>query len=458
MNLDFQTTHKHIYFIGIGGISMSGLAQILQRWGCQVAGSDMKPSEATHALEQLGIPVFYGQETSHILPETQLVVYTAAIRDDNPELMAARAAQLPTIERSVLLGAMMAHYHRSVAVSGTHGKTTTTSMLSHIFLAAHCDPTITVGGVLPIIGGNIRVGNSDYFLAEACEYHNSFLEFQPLVGIILNVEAEHLDFFKDLADVEHSFHAFAQNIPAEGALIIHKDIPGFPAITEGLSCRIITYGMGEDAQWHPADLAVEDGKDSFTLIGDGKAHGRVQLHIPGDHNVLNALAAAAASYTLGLEEADIVSGLNSYHGVNRRFQKKGVYHGTEVIDDYAHHPTEIKATLAAAKKVAKGTLWCVFQPHTYTRAKLLLEDFGKAFADADRIIVTDIYAAREKDTGLIHSREIAQKIKDNGKDAQYLSSFDEIVTYLKSTLSPDDMLITMGAGDVYLVGEKLLEA
>lgn len=457
MTLDFKTSHNNVYFIGIGGISMSGLAQILQKKGCQVSGSDLKPSKTTKKLEELGIPVHYGQKAQNITDDLQLVVYTAAVKEDNPELVEARRRGILAIERSVLLGEIMKHYSQSVAVSGTHGKTTTTSMLSQIFLAAHCDPTITVGGVLPAIGGNIRVGYSSYFLAEACEYHNSFLEFHPLIGIILNVEAEHLDFFKNLNAVEEAFHRFAQNIPPEGVLIINGEIPGFATVTKDLSCPVITYGRSDNDQWQPANIRENQGRFCFTAMKDGVSQGEVCLQVPGEHNILNALAAVAAASALHLPMEAILEGLNSYTGVHRRFERKGEYHGTLVVDDYAHHPTEIRATLAAAKRVAKSEVWCVFQPHTYSRALTLFDDFVHAFADADHVIVTDIYAAREKDTGLIHSREIAQKMAELGKDAQYISSFDEIVSYLKSTLSPQDLFITLGAGDVYLVGEKLLQ-
>ncbi|HCT64145.1 MAG TPA: UDP-N-acetylmuramate--L-alanine ligase [Lachnospiraceae bacterium] len=457
MKLDFENTYKNIYFIGIGGISMSGLAEILNFKGIHVSGSDVKASDVTSHLESIGIKVNFGHKAENITDDIDLVIFTAAVKQDNPEIVAAKAKGIWVIERSDLLGSIMSCYSQSIAVAGTHGKTTTTSMLSEVLLADNADPTISVGGMLSTIGGNTKIGNSEFFLAEACEYHDSFLKFNPFVAIILNVEAEHLDYFKDLHQIQTSFKGFASNAPSTGFVIINNATVGKDYITDGLKAKVITYGLDSTANWYAHNIIHEpNGRNSFDAVFNGKVMGRIALRIPGEHNILNALAACAAAYAITIPMESIITGLDNYSGVNRRFQYKGTYNGISIIDDYAHHPTEIRATLAAAQKVEHKKLWCVFQPHTYSRAKALFEDFGNAFTDADEIIVTDIYAAREKDTGLVHARDIADKIKSNGKSARYIGSFNDIVDFIKSTAQPGDMLITMGAGDVYSVGESLI--
>ncbi|MCI8342207.1 MAG: UDP-N-acetylmuramate--L-alanine ligase [Firmicutes bacterium] len=457
MNKNITENYKNVYFIGIGGVSMSGLAEILCGMGINVSGSDMKPSEATKHIEDLGIKVNYGHFAENISPDLDLVVYTAAVKADNPEVVAAHEHGIETVERADLLGAIMSNYGQSIAISGTHGKTTTTSMTSEILLAAGTDPTITVGGTLPSINGNIKVGKSQYFVAEACEYHNSFLKFNPFIGVILNIEADHLDFFKDIDEIKNSFKKFAMNVPKEGYVIINHDAYGMEFVTKDLKCHVVTFGMSNSADWCASNIKLNaNGTTSFGISFRGNEMGTVSLNVPGEHNVLNALAACAASHALGIGMKTITEALESYSGVNRRFQEKGAFDGVNVIDDYAHHPSEIRATLAAAKNIPHNKLWCVFQPHTYTRAKALIDEFAVSFGDADNIIVADIYAAREKDTGLINSNEIAEKIRSSGKNAIYVGNFDDIIAYIKSTVSKGDMLITMGAGDVYLIGERLI--
>ncbi|MGL4790768.1 MAG: UDP-N-acetylmuramate--L-alanine ligase [Anaerotignaceae bacterium] len=449
--------YKNIYFIGIGGISMSGLAEILNFQGFHVSGSDIKPSQTTNHLEKLGIKVNYGHSKENISKNIDLAVFTAAVKADNPEIITAKEMGIDICDRADLLGCIMDAFKNSIAISGTHGKTSTTSMVSEILLAADTDPTISLGGILSTIEGNIKVGNSPYFVAEACEYHNSFLKFNPFVAVILNVEAEHLDFFKDLQDVQNSFKNFAKNVPSDGYVVIEKNTSGFDYITKDLCANVVTYGLDSSCNWYATNIIHNpNGNSSFNAIYMGKDMGRINLNIPGDHNILNSLAACAATYALSVPMDKIINGLENYTGVNRRFQYKGTFNGITIIDDYAHHPTEIRATLAAAKNIEYNKLWCIFQPHTYTRAKALIEDFGKSFEDADKIIVTDIYAAREIDTGEIHAKDLAEEIKRNGKSAQYISSFDEIVEFVKSTGEFGDLLITMGAGDVYSVGEKLV--
>ena len=363
------------------------------------------------------------------------------------------------LTRAELLGQIMRNYDTPIAVSGTHGKTTTTSMLSHILMAADCDPTISVGGILPSIGGNIRVGHSETFLTEACEYTNSFLSFFPKIGIILNMDADHLDFFKDIDDIRHSFREFARLLPADGMLIINADTPKYDYVTEGLGCKIVTYALENQAvaDYTAANITYDEfDHPSFDCICRGELRGRYTLMVPGLHNVSNALAAIALADELQLPENAIHEGFATFRGTDRRFQYKGTYHGAKVIDDYAHHPTEIRATMEAAENCAHRTLWCVFQPHTYTRTKALLDDFAAALSLADHVVLADIYAARETDTLGISSKDIQERIVKLGTACEYFPSFAEIENYLNENLAEGDMLITMGAGDVVKIGEELL--
>ena len=459
MDINLENNSQHIHFIGIGGISMSGLAEILNFEGFKISGSDIKDTDITESLKKQGIKVTIGQKAENIEEGTDIVVYTAAVKEDNPEIVASKALGIPVIERATLLGAIMDRYKNSIAVSGTHGKTTTTSMISEIVMCAGLDPTITVGGILKSIGGNIRVGSSDYFVAEACEYFDSFLHFKPYVGVVLTIDADHLDYFKNIENIRRSFHKFAENIAEGGALVINADIPNYKEIISGLKPRIITYGsrsLTPDVRAEAIKVS-SDGAYSFDVYYHDSLECRVSLKIPGRHNVDNALAAFAAAKVFGIDNKYIAEGLERYTGTDRRFQYKGKFGGVTVIDDYAHHPTEVKATLAAAKNIEKNKLWCVFQPHTYSRTYNLLDDFAKAFDDADKIIIADIYAAREKDTGLINSSVLAERIRQRGKDAIYIGDFPAIKEYIRQNCSDGDLLITMGAGDVYLIGEDLVK-
>ena len=455
--IDFNRPQK-IYFIGIGGISMSGLAEILFDEGFQVMGSDMKKSELTDRLEQKGIKVEYGQRASNIPADTQVVVYTAAIHPDNPEFVAAKEMGIPMLARAELLGELMRNYHHAVNIAGTHGKTTTTSMLTEILLAGEKDPTVTVGGILPAIGGNIRVGGSELFVAEACEYTNSFLSFFPTMEIILNIEADHLDFFKDIEDIRHSFRRFAQKLDEKGILIINREIPRLEEITEGLPCKVITFGRNpETSNYSAAEITYDQyARASYTLMIDGKPEGKIVLVVPGEHNVYNSLSVVAAGRELGITLEQIQKGLKCFSGTNRRFEKKGEIGGVTVIDDYAHHPQEIRATLTTAKNYPHRKIWCVFQPHTYSRTAALLDEFAQALLLADEVILADIYAAREVNTIGITSQDLADKIREAGGRVHYIPSFDEIETFILENCVPGDLLITMGAGDIVKVGEKLL--
>ena len=454
--IDFHTP-LHIHFIGIGGISMSGLAEILLEEDFRISGSDAKASPLTRSLEEKGAVIHYGQRASNITDDIDVVVYTAAIHPDNPEFACAREKNIPMLTRAELLGQIMRNYDTPIAISGTHGKTTTTSMVSHILLEGDCDPTISVGGILPAIGGNIRVGASETFVTEACEYTNSFLSFFPKISVILNMDADHLDFFKDIDDIRHSFRRFAQLLPADGTLIINADTPEYESIIKDLPCQVITYGLD-----HPADYTAEDitwdkyGHASFTVKKNGCKVGSYYLRVPGIHNVSNALAAIAVGKLLNLPDEVIMKGLGSFTGTDRRFQYKGEVGGITIIDDYAHHPTEIAATLESAKNYPHEKIWCVFQPHTYTRTKALLPEFAKALTLADHVVLADIYAARETDDLGISSRDLQKQIQELGTPCDYFPTFDEIESFLLKSCTHGDLLITMGAGDVVNIGEHLL--
>ena len=448
----------HVYFIGIGGISMSGLAEILLSEGFRVSGSDWSRSPLTERLEKQGAVIHYGrpQKAENMESDVDLVVYTAAVHPDNAEYQEMLRRGLPGLTRAQLLGQLMKNYRLPVAVSGTHGKTTTTSMIAEILLAADTDPTISVGGVLKDIGGNIRVGGSELFVTEACEYTNSFLSFFPKVGIILNIEEDHLDFFHDLDEIRSSFRRFAGLIPEDGLLIINGAIPRLSEITEGLRCRVVTFGNSPQNDYFFTDVSHDDkAHASFTLHFHGEAL-FVRLGVPGEHNVANAAAALALADHLKLDMKQAAESLHGFSGTDRRFEYKGTLGGVTIIDDYAHHPTEIEATLKAALDYPHKTLWCVFQPHTYTRTKAFFHEFARALSLADRVILADIYAARETDTLGISSALLCQEIEKLGTDCRYFPSFEEIEKFILENCIPGDLLITMGAGNVVNIGEDLL--
>lgn len=436
---------------------MSGLAEILIEQGFTISGSDARRSDLTDRLASLGAAIYLGQKASNIKQGIQLVVYTAAIREDNPEYREVIERNIPMLSRAELLGQLMRNYQTAIAVSGTHGKTTTTSMISEILLRSGTDPTISIGGILKLIHGNIHVGKSDIFVTEACEYTNSFLHFYPTIGIILNVEEDHLDFFKDLEDIQNSFHLFAKRIPKDGLLIINRDIPDYDRIIQNLECRIISYGFCEEADYRPETITYDAyARGSYDLLQNGKQLMNVQLGVAGKHNISNSLAAIALAHELQISSSDIKKALLAFTGTDRRFEYKGKIGGVTVFDDYAHHPTEIKATLEAASNYPHNKLWCVFQPHTYTRTKAFLNDFAAALSLADKIILTDIYAARETDTLGISSKDLLKALESIGAEAYYFPSFNETENYLLEHCMNNDMLITMGAGDIVKVGEHLL--
>lgn len=448
----------HVHFIGIGGISMSGLAEILLEEGFTISGSDAKQSALTDSLAKKGATIYIGQKASNLSIRPALVVYTAAIREDNEEFKAAVDASIPMLSRAELLGQIMDNYEKSIAVAGTHGKTTTTSMISQILLVAKADPTISVGGILESIGGNIRVGGSEVFITEACEYTNSFLHFHPKYSIITSVEAEHLDFFKDIDDIRRSFHEFAGNTSHDGVLIINGQIEALDQITNNLSCSVTTYGLCENDDFYAKNITYNDHAcGTYTLMHKTEDLGTVSLSVPGKHNVSNSLAAIALCLNLGLPLDVIKKGLLQFGGTKRRFEYKGTKNGITVIDDYAHHPTEVAATLTAARNYPHGRIICVFQPHTYSRTKAFLSDFARVLSMADIVVLADIYAARENNTIGISSKDLLAELQKNGQESYYFPSFDEIETFLSEKCINNDLLITMGAGDVYLIGEHLLQ-
>ncbi len=455
-----------VHFIGIGGISMSALAELLHKQGFSVSGSDLKESALTKHLESLGITVSYTQQASNISADCSVVIYTAAVHSDNPEMVRANELGLPILERKDLLGQIMKQYRHVAGIAGSHGKTSTTSMLSLMLMEGNLDPTVLVGGVLDGIGGNLRMGSDNYLVAEACEYCNSFLSFFPTDAIILNIEAEHLDFFKDLDDIRRSFRKYSEILPASGTLVINGDIENLTELTEHLPANVITYGICDNAaQCASYDYAATDcsfdqnGFGSYTLYKKKQPLGRISLRVIGMHNISNSVAAAALAFSYGVSFEAVAAALLSYTGTHRRFEYKGSVNGVRVYDDYAHHPSEISATLSAARACVSGSqkLWCAFQPHTFSRTKAFLKEFGDSLALADAIVLADIYSAsREKDPGDISSADIAALIKEKGKEVYHFHSFDEIEKFLSEHCKPDDLLITMGAGDIVSVAESLV--
>ncbi|MCP1102560.1 UDP-N-acetylmuramate--alanine ligase [Aequitasia blattaphilus] len=447
----------HVHFIGIGGISMSGLAEILLKENFTISGSDNQDSSLLDELRRKNVQIDIGQKASNIREGIDLVVYTAAVHEDNEEYAAAKNKGLPMLSRAELLGQLMENYDVPIAVAGTHGKTTTTSMLSHILLEGEKDPTISVGGILPSINGNIKVGGNNLFLTEACEYTNSFLHFFPKISIILNIDEDHLDFFKDLDDIYQSFLAFSKLLPEDGTLVINGDIEGLSLFTGNVSAPLLTYGIGEGYDCYAKNIVFDSmGCPSFDAYYKDEAPKHITLSVHGEHNVGNALASIATARLIDTPWNEIQKGLTSFTGTNRRFEKKGERNGVTIIDDYAHHPTEIKATLKAANAYPHREIWCIFQPHTYSRTKALFQEFADTLSLSDHIILTKIYAARETDTLGVSSEDLAEQIKKKGKNAYYFETFEEIENFCIENCKKGDMLITMGAGNVVTIGESIL--
>ena len=446
----------NVFFCGIGGISMSGLAEILHSRGFKISGSDMKASELTSSLEEKGIKVYIGQRKTNITPDIDLFVYTAAIHPDNPEWVEVGRLGIPTLTRAQLLGEIMKNFGLPIAISGTHGKTTTTSMISEILVGCDMDPTLTVGGMLSSIGGNVRIGHSEYFVTEACEYTNSFLSFFPRIALILNIEEDHMDFFKDIDDIRHSFTEFASLLPMDGSLVINGEIDNLDAITSELPCNIYTFGFHDSCDYYATDITYDElCHATYTLHFPGGTK-TVSLKVPGRHNVANSMAALCCCDLCGIPTDTSIRLISDFGGTARRFEYKGCIGEVTVIDDYAHHPTEIATTLTSAKACKHNRLWVVFQPHTYTRTKAFLSDFAKALSIADVVVLADIYAAREKNTIGISSVDLLNELRTLGTECYYFPTFDEIENFCLEKCIPGDLLITMGAGDIVKVGDNLL--
>ncbi|WP_295633774.1 UDP-N-acetylmuramate--L-alanine ligase [uncultured Intestinimonas sp.] len=441
---------RRAHLVGIGGVSMSPLAEVLHGAGMVITGSDMRESPAVEHLRSLGIPVSIGHRAEN-LGEAELVIRTAAVHDSNPEISAAHAQGVPVFERAQAWGAIMRGYQHALCISGTHGKTTTTSMCTHIIMAAGLDPTVMIGGTLPLLGAGHRVGKGDTIILESCEYCNSFLSFFPTIAVILNIEADHLDFFKDLEDVERSFRRFADLVPEGGRIIANRDDANTMATLAGETRPVTTFGL-EEGDVHAAGLTWEKGLPAFDVVCRGEVYAHVSLKVPGLHNVKNALAAAASAMALGVPGEAVERGLAQFRGAGRRFEHKGSFHGAEVYDDYAHHPGELEALLDTARSLGYERVVCAFQPHTYTRTAALFDDFVEVLKKPDVTLLAEIFAAREDNESGISSRDLAERIPG----ARYFATLPEVTAALRELARPGDLILTVGAGDVYTVGEALV--
>ncbi len=456
LNLD---DYKHIHCLGIGGIGLSAVAKILKSRGFKVSGTDIKPGAVTEQLEAEGIKI-YTEHFAENLGDADLVVYSNAVSAENPEIKEAERRGIPVVSRAEALGAIMDGYGVSIAVSGTHGKTTTTSMVSLILENAGLSPTILVGGVLTKFGGNVSIGSGDYFVTEACEYMDSFLCLRPRIEIILNIDSDHLDYFKDIEHITRSFASFASFVPKDGLVVAYDANPFVKSITEKLECRVLSFGFSESSDFYAKNIKFNGhGRPSFDLYKRGELLGNIQLAVPGEHNVSDSLAAAATCMDLGVNFDIIKNTLEAFTGTQRRFDIIGtISAGASIIDDYAHHPTEISATLSAAAKMPHSKIWCLFQPHTYTRTLALFDRFADAFEHADIIVLAEIYAARENNIYKLSSEKLAEEIKKQhpGKEVLFVPDFDDMAELVLSRAEPGDLVITMGAGDIYKVGELIL--
>ena len=446
---------KKIYFIGIGGSSMSGLAKLMQWHGCIVSGSDRTASHKTDALKDAGINVYIGHDGKNVAGN-DLIVYSAAIPQTNPEREAARIEKIPEIERCKLIGLLMEHYSNSIAISGTHGKTTTTAMLSSVFMAADEDPTVHIGGELASLGGSTRLGGSETFICEACEYNASFLSFLPDKAIILNIDEDHLDFYKDIDDIAATFLKFARIVPENGCVYGNGDDKRVRELLEKLSCRTVTFGFEPQNVIRAENLTYdEDGRPTFTATYFGHPLAEISLSVAGPHNVMDALAVIAVANDSELPMNVVAEALYDFTGVGRRYELTSVTDGVKVYTDYGHNPTETKTVLSVARKQAKQTLWAVLQPHTYSRTKTLFNGFVQCFDDADEVLVTDICGAREVDPGDINSAMLVDAMVKHGVKAHYTPSFDDTEKYLREHWKTGDSVVTLGCGDIYLLNEQI---
>ncbi len=435
----------HVHLVGIGGVSMRPLGLVLKGMGMVVTGSDMSASVSTEELEEHGIPVAIGHHAENI-EGAACIIRTAAAHNDNPEIAAARAAGIPVFERAQAWGEIMKSYKNAVCISGTHGKTTTTSMMTHILMEANLDPTVMIGGYLPLLHAGHRVGHGDTIVLESCEYCDSFLNFFPTLAVVLNVEADHLDYFKDLADIQKSFHKFASL--ATFGVIANGDDPHTVQAMQGID--YVSFGLGEGNRIHAANMHPD--WRHFDVVCDGEFYCHLDMGVLGRHNALNALAASAAAWMMGIPGEAVSNGIRAFHGAGRRLEYKGTFNGAQVYDDYAHHPDEVAATLAAVRSMGDHRLVLAFQPHTYSRTKALFPDFVRELSKADALVLAEIYAARERNTIGISSADLAEQIPG----AVYCETLPEVTEYLRAHIQPGDIVLTMGAGDIFRAGEALL--
>ena len=457
---------KHIHFIGIGGSGMYPLAQILHSQGYFLTGSDNNETETLDAVRKMGIPVFLGQRAENI-EGADLIVYSAAIMEDNPELVASRLSGVPVLERSELLGIVTGWYENAICIAGTHGKTTTTSMITQIFIEQGEDISAVIGGKLPCIGGSGRAGSSEIMTCEACEFVDTFLKLHPDIAVILNIDADHLDYFKTVDNIIKSFKKFCEK--TSRAIIVNGDDENSMKAVEGITGKeIITFGWKETNDFYPANIIQTDKTQTkFTLMNHEGEICRLTVNVPGKHNVLNATAAAVAALYAGADVEKLPAGLEKFHGAGRRFEKIGVVNGITIVDDYAHHPAEITVTLNSARAMGFKRIWAVFQPFTFSRTAMLLEDFAKALSIADRVVLTEIMGSREKNTYHIYAKDLGEKIPgafwiDNLRSGEtseqyHDRNFDEICDYLFENAADGDLIITLGCGDVYKVAKKLFK-
>lgn len=447
---DFLTGKKHIHFIGIGGSGMYPLAQILHSKGFYLTGSDNNETETLELIRKMGIPVFLVQRAENI-DNADLIVYTAAIMDDNPELIAARKSGVKTIERADLLGLITDKYKNSVCVSGTHGKTTTSAMLTQIFLSEHSDISAVIGGKLKAIGGSGIAGDGDTIICEACEFLDHFLKLSVDVAVVLNVDEDHLDYFKNLDNIISSFRKFCDN--ASRAIVINGDDANSMKAVNGLTGKdIITFGKKPGNQWYPENI-IRSGRleSSFSIIHNGEKFCDVVIHVPGEHNILNAVAAAAAACYCGITPDGVAKGLNEFKGAGRRFEKYGEYKGITIVDDYGHHPAEIAATLKTAKKMNYKRVWAVHQPFTYSRTFTLMDDFAQALSIADKTVLTEIMGSREKNIYNVFAEDLCEKIQG----CVWFPEFEQVADYVFQNAEEGDLIITLGCGDVYKVARMI---
>ena len=441
------------HLIGIGGVSMSPLAEVLGSMGLKIRGSDIRDGENVEHLREKGIEVCIGHRAENITDDTDFVVRTAAVHDDNPEVAEARRRGIPVFERTEAWGAIMQDYRNAVCIAGTHGKTTTTSMMTHILMAAQRDPTVMIGGTLPLLHAGHRVGEGDTIVMESCEYCNSFLNFYPTIAVILDIDADHLDFFKDIEEIKQSFREFASHVPEDGHIIANLDDANTMEALASLGRHIMTFGGTNQADVWSKNIRRLGTRTEFDVMYRGRRFTHITLQVPGIHNVYNALAACAAAICLHCSPLSVEYGLAAFHGAGRRFEYKGKYNGADVYDDYAHHPGELKALLDATEDLGYKRRIVVFQPHTYSRTKALFGDFVEQLKRPDMTILAEIYAAREQNTIGISSRDMAKEIPN----ALFFDSFEEILRSLQFTAAPGDLILTVGAGDIYKLGEQLVK-